>query len=53
MEKEIQEILYNGCISEVIDRAEFINPVCVASQSSGKKRLILDLNNNVVKTLKT
>ena len=53
MEKEIQELLDNGCISEVIDRPEFINPLCVASQSSGKKRLTLDLNNYVVKTLKT
>ena len=53
MEKEIQELLDNGCISEVIDRPEFINPLHVASQSSGKKRLILDpshLNNFIVKT---
>ena len=53
VEKEIQELLDNGCISEVIDRPEFINPLRVASQSSGKKRLILDLshlNNYIVKT---
>ena len=51
--KRIQELLDNGFISEVIDRPEFINPLYVASQSSGKKRLILDLshlNNYVVKT---
>ena len=45
MEKEIQELLDNGCISEVIDCPEFINPLHVASQSSGKKRLILDLSH--------
>ena len=45
VEKEIQELLDNGCISEVIDRPEFISPLHVASQSSGKKRLILDLSH--------
>ena len=53
VEKEIQELLDNGCISEVIDCPEFINPLHVASQSSGKKRLILDLShlNNYCKTV--
>ena len=33
VEKEIQELLDNGCISEVIDRSEFINPLHLAMRN--------------------
>ena len=53
VEFQIRELLENGCISEVPDCPEFINPLHVAVQPSGKERLILDLphlNNFIVKT---
>ena len=53
VEFQIRELLVNGCISEVSDYPEFINPLHVAVQPSGKERLILDLshlNNFIVKT---
>ena len=53
VEFQIRELLENGCISEVPDCPEFINPLHVAAQPSGKERLILDLshlNNFIVKT---
>ena len=53
VEFQILELLENGCISEVPDCPEFINPLHVAVQPSGKERLILDLshlNNFIVKT---
>ena len=53
VEFQIRELLENGCISDVPDCPEFINPLHVAVQPSGKERLILDLshlNNFIVKT---
>ena len=53
VEFQIRELLENACISEVPDCPEFINPLHVAVQPSGKERLILDLphlNNFIVKT---
>ena len=53
VEFQIRELLENGCISEVPDCPEFINPLNVAVQPSGKEPLILDLshlNNFIVKT---
>ena len=52
VEFQIRELLKNGCISEVPDCPEFINPLHVSVQPSGKERLILDLshlNNFIVK----
>ena len=53
VEFQIRELLENGCISEVPDCPEFINPLHVAVQPSGKEGLILDLshlNNFIVKS---
>ena len=53
VEFQIRELLENGCISEVPDCPEFINPLHVAVQPSGKERLILDLSHLDNFTVKT
>lgn len=48
----IQELTRSGCMTEVVIRPHMVNPLSVSIQSSGKKRLILDLrhvNNHVWK----
>ncbi|XP_048251378.1 uncharacterized protein LOC125371666 [Haliotis rufescens] len=39
----IQDLLLNNCIVEVVDLPQVVNPLSVSINSSGKKRLILDL----------
>ena len=40
--EEVQKLLSNGCIQEVESRPPVVNPLTVATNKSGKKRLVLD-----------
>ena len=45
MNDAINELLLQRCIEEIEKRPPIINPLSVSIQSSGKKRLILDLRH--------
>ena len=40
--EEVQKLLSNGCIQEVESRPAVVNPLTVATNKAGKKRLVLD-----------
>ncbi|EDO35906.1 predicted protein [Nematostella vectensis] len=41
----IKELISNHCVEEITYKPEIINPLSVSVQSSGKKRLIIDLRH--------
>ena len=41
----VNELMGQRCIEEIIEKPFIINPLTVTVQSSGKKRLILDLRH--------
>ena len=43
VESAINDLIINGCITEVFEAPVIINPLSVSIQKSGKKRQILDL----------
>ena len=43
--KEIQNLLQKGCITELSEKPDIINPLTVAFGKSGKPRLVLDAKN--------
>jgi len=45
VESAIQSLLDLNCIEELFESPEIINPLSVSKQTSGKKRLILDLRH--------
>lgn len=45
VEQSIKELLDSNCVEEVFSPPVIINPLSVSIQSSGKKRLILDLRH--------
>ena len=45
VESAINELILQGCVSEVFETPAIINPLSVSIQKSGKKRLILDLRH--------
>jgi len=42
VESAINDLVINGCVTEVFEAPIIINPLSVSIQKSGKKRLILD-----------
>ena len=45
VESAINDLIINGCVTEVFEAPVIINPLSVSIQKSGKKRLILDLRH--------
>ena len=45
VESAINDLVINGCVTEVFEAPSIINPLSVSIQKSGKKRLILDLRH--------
>ena len=45
VESEINDLVINGCVTEVFEAPIVINPLSVSIQKSGKKRLIYDLRH--------
>ena len=45
MSEALQELVHSGCVVEVSTPLHVVNPLSVSIQSTGKKRLILDLRH--------
>ena len=45
MKGEVQKLLAKGCVEKVEIRPSVVNPITVATNKSGKKRLVLDIRH--------
>lgn len=45
MKGEVQKLLAKGCVEKVEIRRSVVNPITVATNKSGKKRLVLDIRH--------